>query len=151
MMPFTLKRTYWKKCIVCLPLCILAITMIAFLLLGNTGNSEAQKEARRILPGYTIVFNGRTNEIQRCESLRAFSRQYEMMEYLQIFAPKVEFYHHPTNHPIMIYETKERVILELPTRFLFEPYNWKVFWGSYYNFRMEIDKKTKKVLMELVG
>ncbi len=148
---FAKKRACRKACIVGLPLCIFAIAILSFLLRGEVRNTKAQKEARRILTGYSIVFDGHTNEIQRCGSLRAFSQQHEMMEYLQIFAPKVEFYHHPTNHPIMIYETKERVILELPSRFLFEPYNWKIFWGSYYNFRMEIDKKTKKVLMELVG
>ena len=127
------------------------IAMLAYCLQGKTLSNEAIKEARRILPGYSVVFDNHTNVIQKCGSLWTFSQQHEMMEYLQIFAPKVEFYHHPTNHPIMIYETKERVILELPSRFLFEPYNWKIFWGSYYNFRMEIDKKTKKVLMELVG
>ena len=151
MMPFTLKRTYWKKCIVCLPLCILAITMIAFLLLGKARNTEVLKESRRILPGYTIVFDGRTNEIQRCGSLRAFSRQHEMMDYLQLFAPYVEQYNHPTNHPIMIRETDDRVIIELPSRVKFPPHNWTIYWGSDYRLKIEFDKKTKMIVDAVQG
>ena len=117
----------------------------------NTGNAEALEEARVLLPGYKIVFEGHTNEIQRCLSLRTFSKQHEMMEYLQIFAPYLKVFHHPKNHPIYIFETEDRIILELPCKYLFEPYNWDVFWGGAYNFRLEIDKKTKKVLKELVG
>ena len=151
MMPFTLKRTYWKKCIVGLSLCILAIAITAILLLERDENAEALKEARRILPGYSVVFEGHTNVIQRCGSLRAFSRQHEMMEYLQTFAPFVEQYNHPTNHPILIRETDDRVIIELPCRFRFPPYNWTIYWGSGYRLKIEFDKKTKKVVSALQG
>ena len=150
-MPHTPTKICLKACVVGLSLCILAITMIAFLLLGNTGNTEAQKEARRILPGYSIVFDGHTNEIQRYGSLRSFSRQHEMMDYLSIFAPYVEQYNHPTNHPIMIFETEDRVIIELPSRFKFPPYNWTIYWGSSFYFRIEIDKKTKQIVKALQG
>ena len=95
-MPHTPTKNYRKACVVGLSLCILAITMIAFLLLGKAEDAEAMKEARRILPGYSVVFEGHTNGIQRCGSLRAFSRQHDMMNYLQIFAPHVEQYNHPT-------------------------------------------------------
>ena len=150
-MPHTPTKICLKACVVGLSLCILAITMIAFLLLGNTGNTEAQKEARRILPGYSIVFDGHTNEIQRYGSLRSFSRQHEMMDYLSIFAPYVEQYNHPTNHPIMIDETEDRVIIELPSRVRFPPYNYKIYWGSTYRLRIEIDKKTRQIVKALQG
>ena len=134
-----------------LSLCVTFIAALFFFFQKETANAEAMKEARRILPGYSIVFEGHTNVIQRGGSIRAFSRQHEMMEYLKIFAPKVEFYNHPTNHPLIIHDTEEKVIIELPSRFLFEPYNWTIFWGSYYNFKMEIDKKTKKILRAVRG
>ncbi len=127
------------------------IAILAYFLYANTGNTEVLEEARQLLPGYTIVFEGHTNEIQRCGSPRAFSRQHEMMEYLQIFAPYLKTFTHPKNNPIYIFETEDRIIIELPCKYLFEPYNWKIFWGGAYNFRLEIDKKTKKVLKELIG
>ncbi len=151
MMPFTLKRTYWKKCIVGLSLCSLAIAITAILLLERDENAEALKEARRILPGYSVVFEGHTNVIQRCGSLRAFSQQHEMMEYLQTFAPYVERYNHPANRPIRIRETEERVIIELPSRFEFPPYNWTIYWGAGYEIKIEFDKKSKEIVDAVQG
>ena len=127
------------------------IAILAHFLASTTENIEAIEEARLLLPGYTIVFEGHTNEIQRCGSPQTFSQQHEMMEYLQIFAPYLKIFDHPKNNPIYIFETEDRIIIELPCKYLFEPYNWKIFWGGAYNFRLEIDKKTKKVLKELVG
>ena len=132
-------------------LCLIVIVTFAVLILCKTSNDSDMKEARRILPGYSIVFEGHTNVIQRCGSLRAFSKQHEMMDFLQIFAQEMEYYNHPTNHPILIHETDERVIIQLPSRALFEPYNWTIYWGSYYKFKMEIDKKTKKIISALRG
>ena len=146
-----IRHKKFRSVLIGLLLCVTIIGALVYFFQGETANRETIKEARRILPGYSIVFDDHTNIIQRCGSLRAFSRQHEMMEYLQIFAPKVEFYNHPTNHPIVIHETEDRVIIELPSRVLFEPYNWTVFWGSYYNFKMEIDKKTKKIISALRG
>ena len=142
-----------KACIVGMSLCLLVIVIASFscLLLERDENADALTEARRILPGYSIVFDGHTNEIQRYGSLRSFSRQHEMMDYLSIFAPYVEQYNHPTNHPIMIFETEDRVIIELPSRFKFPPYNWTIYWGSSYYFRIEIDKKTKQIVKALQG
>ena len=131
--------------------CLTVFAVFGYLFHRKTSNTDSLKEARRILPGYTTVFEDRTNVIQRCGSLRAFSRQHEMMEYLQIFAQEMEYYNHPTNHPILIHETEDTIIIELPSRYLFEPYNWTIFWGSYYNFKMEIDKKTKKIISALRG
>ena len=74
-----------------------------------------------------------------------------MMEYLLIFAPYVEQYKHPINHPIMITETEDRVIIELPSRFRFPPYNWTIYWGSPYSVRVEFDKKTKKIVDAVQG
>ena len=134
-----------------LGLCVTIIGALVYFVQGETANSEAMKEARRILPGYSVVFESHTNEIQRCGSLRSFSRQHEMMDYLSIFAPYVEQYNHPTNHPIMIFETEDRVTIELPSRFKFPPYNWTIYWGSSYYFRIEIDKKTKQIVKALQG
>ena len=146
----TLPKNFRKVLIGVLP-CLTVFAVFGYLFHRKTSNTEALKEARRILPGYSIAFNGQTNVIQRCGSLRAFSRQHEMMEYLQIFAQEMEYYNHPTNHPILIHETEDTIIIELPSRYLFEPYNWTIFWGSYYNFKMEIDKKTKKIISALRG
>ena len=112
----TLPKNFRKVLIGVLP-CLTVFAVFGYLFHRKTSNTEALKEARRILPGYTTVFKDRTNVIQRCGSLRAFSRQHEMMEYLQTFAPFVEQYNHPTNHPILIRETDDRVIIELPCRF----------------------------------
>ena len=127
------------------------IAILTYFLQGKTLNAEAMKEARRILPGHSVVFEGHTNVIQKCGSLRAFSRQHAMMEYLQTFAPYVEQYNHPTNHPIRIRETEERVIIELPSRYEFPPYNWTIYWGSGYRIKIEFDKQTKKVVSALQG
>lgn len=132
-------------------LCLMTSAAFVVSTLFKTSNGYGMKEAQRILPGYTIVFDGRTNIIQKCGSLRAFSRQHEMMGYLQLLAPYVEQYHHQTNHPIMIYESEDKVIFELPSRAKFPPYNWTIYWGSSYYFMMEIDKKTKKVVRALQG
>ena len=140
-----------RKALLISLLCLMAIATVAVLILCKTSNGGDMKEARRILPGYSIVFDGHTNEIQRYGSLRSFSRQHEMMDYLSIFAPYVEQYNHPTNHPIMIFETEDRVIIELPSRFKFPPYNWTIYWGSSYYFRIEIDKKTKQIVKALQG
>jgi hypothetical protein len=51
----------------------------------------------------------------------------------------------------MIFETEDRVIIELPSRFKFPPYNWTIYWGSSYYFRIEIDKKTKQIVKALQG
>jgi hypothetical protein len=134
-----------------LGLCVTIIGALVYVFQGETANNEALKEARRILPGYSIAFNGQTNVIQRCGSLRAFSRQHEMMEYLQLFAPYVEQYNHPTNHPIMIRETDDRVIIELPSRVKFPPYNWTIYWGSDYRLKIEFDKKTKMIVDAVQG
>ncbi len=146
-----IRHKKFRSGLIGLGLCVTIIGALVFFFQGETANNEALKEARRILPGYSIAFNGQTNVIQRCGSLRAFSRQHEMMEYLQIFAQEMEYYNHPTNHPILIHETEDTIIIELPSRYLFEPYNWTIFWGSYYNFKMEIDKKTKKIISALRG
>ena len=146
----TLPKNFRKVLIGVLP-CLTVFAVFGYLFHRKTSNTEALKEARRILPGYTTVFKDRTNVIQRCGSLRAFSRQHEMMEYLQTFAPFVEQYNHPTNHPILIRETDDRVIIELPCRFRFPPYNWTIYWGSGYRLKIEFDKKTKKVVSALQG
>lgn len=150
-MNFTPKQVFRCVFVLGLSLFLLAFALFPFLRLGKMANVGSPKEARRILPGYTIIFGGCTNEIQACGSLMAFSKQHEMMEYLQIFAPYVEQYKHPMNHPIMITETEDRVIIELPSRFRFPPYNWTIYWGSPYSFRMEIDKKTKKIVDAVQG
>ncbi len=134
-----------------LGLCVTIIGALVYFFQGETANNEALKEARRILPGYSVVFESHTNVIQRCGSLRAFSRQHEMMEYLQLFAPYVEQYNHPTNHPIMIRETDDRVIIELPSRVKFPPYNWTIYWGSDYRLKIEFDKKTKMIVDAVQG
>ena len=134
-----------------LGLCVTILGALVYFVQGETANSEAMKEARRILPGYSVVFESHTNEIQRCGSLRAFSRQHEMMDYLQLFAPYVEQYNHPTNHPIMIRETDDRVIIELPSRVKFPPYNWTIYWGSDYRLKIEFDKKTKMIVDAVQG
>ena len=146
-----LLSTTCRKVFIFVSLFVPAIAILAYFLGFNTGNSEAMKEARRILPGYSVVFEGHTNVIQRCGSLRAFSRQHAMMEYLQTFAPYVEQYNHPTNHPIRIRETEERVIIELPSRYEFPPYNWTIYWGSGYRIKIEFDRQTKKVVSALQG
>ena len=146
-----IRHILFRSELIGLGLCVTIIGALVYFFHGETANNEAMKEARRILPGYTIVFNEQTNVIQSCGSLRAFSRQHEMMEYLQIFAQEMEYYNHPKNHPILIHETEERVIIELPSRALFEPYNWTIYWGSYYKFKMEIDKNTKKIISALRG
>ncbi len=143
-------KTVRKACI-SVSLFVPVIAMLTYFFQGKTFNAEALKEARRILPGYSVVFEGHTNVIQRCGSLRAFSRQLEMMEYLQAFAPYVEQYNHPTNHPIRIRETEDRVIIELPSRVEFPPYNWTIYWGAGYVIKIEFDKKTKKIVSALRG
>ena len=127
-----IRHKKFRSGLIGLGLCVTIIGALVYFFQSETFNAEAMKEARRILPGYSIVFEGHTNVIQRCGSLRAFSRQHEMMEYLQTFAPFVEQYNHPTNHPILIRETDDRVIIELPCRFRFPPYNWTIYWGSGY-------------------
>ena len=142
---------FLRNATISLLLCLPVLLAIAFYGHHSIRSANARKEARRILPGYTIVFDGHTNEIQRCGSLRAFSQQHEMMDYLSIFAPYVEQYNHPTNHPIMIRETEDRVIIELPCRFRFPPYNWTIYWGSGYRIKIEFDKKTKKIVDAVQG
>ena len=136
--------------IVVLAACMLAVVAL-MLVHGARTESKDVEAARRILPGYNFVFEERTNEIRRCWSEWSFSRQHEMMAYLQIMAPYIETYHHPKDRPIMVYERERTVIVELPSRFLFEPYNWKIFWGSYYQFHLEIDKETKQIVEALQG
>lgn len=134
--------------------CLFGLVFLATaLIFGNPLKAPPKdvETARRILPGYSFVFGDNTNVIERCRSSRAFHRQHEMMDYLLIFAPYMERYNHPTNHPIMIRETNDRVILELPSRVKFPPYNWTIYWGSDYNFRMEIDKKTKRIVNAIRG
>ncbi len=132
-------------------LCLAVLAMVLFF--GNPTKTHPKdvETARRILPGYSFVFGDNTNVIERCRGSRAFHRQHEMMDYLEIFAPHMERFNHPTNHPIMIRETEDRVILELPCKVKFPPYNWTIYWGSDYNFRMEIDKKTKRIVNAIQG
>ena len=131
---------------------ILFFLAIAFAFIKTEKEPSNDLEtARRVLPGYTFVFADKTNVVDRCRSRRAFLRQHELMEYLAVISPYVESYHHPTNHPIMIRETNDRVILELPSRVKFPPYNWTIYWGSPYYFKMEIDKNTKRVLDMVQG
>ena len=143
--------TTGRKVFIFVSLSVLVSTMLTYFLRGKTLNAEALMEARRILPGYSVVFEGHTNVIQRCGSLRAFSQQHEMMEYLQTFAPYVERYNHPANRPIRIRETEERVIIELPSRFEFPPYNWTIYWGAGYEIKIEFDKKSKEIVDAVQG
>ena len=140
-----------RRVAICLLLCFSIIALHTFFMRTATEETSEAILARRVLPGYTIVFQGRTNEINRCGSLKAFSQQHEMMDYLFLLAPYIEHYNHTTNYPIFIYETDERMIIELPSKYRLPPYNWKVYWGSSYRFKMEIDKKTKKVISALQG
>ena len=132
-------------------LCLSIVVLHSFFMRTAAEDAAEAIIARRVLPRYAIVFEGRTNVINCCESLKTFSLQHEMMPYLIIAAPYIEHYNNPTNYPIFISETDERVIIELPSRYRLPPYNLKVYWGSFYLFKMEIDKKTKKVISALQG
>ena len=134
-------------------LALILVVLASAFFLTNSGKqlSHEVDAARQILPGYFFVFTDKTNVVERCRSRKAFLRQHEMMEYLLIFAPYVESYHHPTNHPIVIRETNDRVILELPSRVKFPPYNWTIYWGSDFYLKIEIDKKTKKIVDAVQG
>ena len=149
-MNLSLSKTV-RKVFFFVSLVVTVIAMLTYFLHGKTMNTEAMKEARRILPGYSVVFDNHTNVIQKCGSLWTFSRQHEMMEYLQTFAPYVEQYNHPTNRPIKIRETEDRVIIELPSRVEFPPYNWTIYWGAGYLIKIEFDKKTKEIVHAVQG
>ena len=127
-------------------LCLIFLMALSFLERNAWSSNEDVETARRILPGYSFIFSGQTYTIERGRNSRAFVRQHPMMFFLLKLAPYVENYQHPANHPIIIRETTDRIILELPCRFMFPPYNWTVFWGSEYEFKMEIDKKTKDII-----
>lgn len=52
---------------------------------------------------------------------------------------------------IIVRETDDRVIVELPSRYRFPPYNLKFCWGSSFRLWVEIDKKTKEVVYAAQG
>lgn len=113
--------------------------------------TKEEQTAMSVLPGYLVVFDGETNTISHSDNVQTFRNQHPMMDYLTVLAPYVKQYDHPKNHPIMIQETGDHVILELPSRVRFPPYNWKIYWGSPYYLKMEIDKKTKQIVDAVQG
>ena len=131
--------------------CLLGIAALACWSVFSTRPPEGVEKARELFPGYAVVFNGTTNTMKRCLGPRSFCRQHPMMDYLLVFAPYLERYGHPKEHPIIVRETDDRVIVELPSRFRFPPYNLTIYWGSPYHLKVEIDKKTKVVVSELQG
>ena len=107
-------------------------------------------EAREVYPGYSFVYKGNTNLIERKWSARAFTEQHPMMPYLEIF---LEYFKSRPNwsysHPIKIQETETQVIISLPS--YGEILGYKRYWGSAYNMQVIIDKKTMTVVSALQG
>ena len=107
-------------------------------------------ESREVYPGYSFIYNGETNLIERKRSARVFTEQHPMMPYLEIF---LEYFKYRPNwsysDPILIQETETQVIITLPS--WAERMGHKRYWGSSYNMQVIIDKKTKAVVSALQG
>ena len=108
-----------------------------------------ERKAMDILPGYSFVFEGRTNVIRRVSGIRAFRRQHPMMPYLNLTAEIFRTYNWPMEFPIRIKETETQVILTWPGQI--ELLGLEICWGSAYRVEIVIDKKTMKIISALSG
>ena len=106
-------------------------------------------EARRVFPGYSFVFEGKTNVIRRAGTMHGFVRQHPMVAYLDLFVEYFKEHNWKKENPFRIEETDDLVILTLP------PYQellgLKNCFGSDYNLQVIIDKKKRVVVSALCG
>ena len=127
--------------------CIVLLAGVIVFFRNRETPTENERLAMDILPGYSFVFNGKTNVIERSGDVHAFRNQHSMMPYLNLTAEKFRIYHWSKEHPIEIKETETEVVLTWPSRAKLR--GAKIYWGSPYLLEVVVDKTTMKIVSAL--
>ena len=106
-------------------------------------------EAQRVFPGYSFVFEGKTNVIRNAKTIRGFVGQHPMVAYLDLFVEPFKEFNWEKDYPFYIEETDDAVIMTLP------PYQELLgltnCFGSDFTLQIIVNKKTRMVVSALGG
>ena len=100
-------------------------------------------------PGFSFVFNGTTNRIEKANDVRGFTNQHTMITYLIPIVEDFKRCNWSKNDPFRIEETETQVIVTLPS--YGELKGIPIYWGSGWRLRVIFDKKTKTIISALQG
>ena len=143
MKPFT-KSTLFSFM---LCLAVLLAGVVTYLL--RLSPNEKENDAISALSGYSFVYAGETNRIEVCSATQHFTKPHPMIEYLELVAQEFEKCDWPKDIPVEITETKTHIIVTWPS--MPQILGLKNAFGAGYRKQVIIDKRTKKIISNLVG
>jgi hypothetical protein len=132
-----------------LVLCLAVLTAGVVMYLLRLSPHKTPNEAICALTGYSFVYAGETNRIEVSRTTRHFTKQHPMMPYLELVAQEFVKCDWPRDLPVEISETETHVIVTWPS--MPQILGLKNAFGSGYRKQIIIDKKTKKIISNLVG
>lgn len=143
MKPFT------KYSLFSLVLCLATLMAGVVMYLLRLSPHKTPNEAICALTGYSFVYAGETNRIEVSRPTRHFTTQHPMMPYLELVAQEFVKCDWPREIPVEITETEKHIIVTWPS--MPQILGLKNAFGAGYRKQIIIDKKTKKIISNLVG